>query len=311
MKRLTLFAVLLCAAVCPSLRAMGQAKSELICKPSDKHCEPGQFTIDVNRKKGRHSVVVCSVLEPGVTVGGGDNCDFHDQPDPVYCRYFKTEAGCADPSKLAYHCGTSFGCQNLDATEPKEVGDSYWQTNRDPVSPPYLSGPSCTLRDDGKWHLNDLAFTSAADCEEARNPAPKQKSLTLFCRLSDVAEQYIPGEFFAVRNDTVRNYYTGDEYYQCSEMGSAPTPPHDGPQMIQMCGHEAPWEVCWKLPPYTELVDTRPMINPHGRCTGADGMQCLMWEDGSNYATKPWDDACDMPHRQGTCPKDPPLPEPK
>jgi hypothetical protein len=62
------------------------------------------------------TVVVCSVLSPGMVVGGGDNCDFHHFPDPVYCSFFPRHKGCGKhPENLPNECGTSFGCQNLDA----------------------------------------------------------------------------------------------------------------------------------------------------------------------------------------------------
>lgn len=70
--------------------------------------------IEKNRYIGK-AVVVCSVLAPGMVVGGGDNCDFHSRPDPVYCSFFLYDKGCVLSSHLPNHCGTSFGCQNLEA----------------------------------------------------------------------------------------------------------------------------------------------------------------------------------------------------
>lgn len=77
-----------------------------------------KYTVEVHHHP--KEVVVCSVLPEGVVTGGGDNCDFHTVPDPVFCRVFPREKGCGKhPEKLPNVCGTSFGCQNLDAEVPK------------------------------------------------------------------------------------------------------------------------------------------------------------------------------------------------
>lgn len=82
---------------------------------------PG-YTVEIesSRTFGK-TVVVCSILAPGVVVGGGDNCDFHSHPDPVYCLFLPGNNGCGQhPEKLPNQCGTSFGCQNLDAFPPEQ-----------------------------------------------------------------------------------------------------------------------------------------------------------------------------------------------
>lgn len=79
------------------------------------------WTVEVHRKAPRE-VVICSVLPSNVAVGGGDNCDFHDHPDPVYCTVFTHVRECLHPDRLVNDCGTTFGCQHLRAKLVRQRG---------------------------------------------------------------------------------------------------------------------------------------------------------------------------------------------